>query len=327
MTGQGGCKTAVSTGSGASVLLQSIPVADDDDMSMTCRIDLQEVTRRIQGLDPKRSTIPLPRVAAPEQPVSELDLFAGETKALRFANATLLELVGGLLEGMQMPPCFNHLIEGGRLIAANIDQGPVDQPAYHNQYHVAEVVLAAYLLGKRERLSSRHTAELVVAAAAHDLWHPGSKNQSPFEIEALSSQIAEPFLRAAGWNDEEVGRVQAMILATDFVNGVPPARARYLETRHLPAHDPERILATQCQLLTEADILFSCFNQEFNEELSRLLSREWNMPHDNLPLPHRMGFLNAVKFISEASRQLGLDNRRKQLIAELESRGTEPGGA
>lgn len=295
---------------------------EDDEMSMTCRIDLQEVTRKIQGLDPKRATGPLPRLAVPEQQVSALDSFAEETKALRFANATLLELVVGLLEGLQMPACFAHLVEGGRLIAENINSGPVDLPAYHNQHHVAEVVLAAYLLGKRERLSSRHTAELVVAAAAHDLWHPGAKNQVPFEIETLSCQIAEPFLRQAGWQEDEIARLRAMILATDFMNGVPPTRKRYLATRQLAAHDPERVLAAQCLLLTEADILFSCFDKDFNEELSRLLSQEWNMPDENLTLPQRLGFLNSVEFISDAARQLGLENRRSQLVAELQSRMT-----
>jgi hypothetical protein len=295
-------------------------MADEDEMSVTCRIDLQEVTRKIQGLDPKRATGPLPRLPATEHSASALDVFAEETKALRFANATLLELVVGLLDGLQMPACFEHLLEGGRLIAENIHSGPVDLPAYHNQHHVAEVVLAAYLLGKRERLSSRHTAELVVAAVAHDLWHPGAKNQVPFEIETLSCDIAEPLLRQAGWNDEEVSRLRAMILATDFVNGVPNTRSRYLATRELPGHDPERVLAAQCLLLTEADILFSCFDKDFNEELSRLLSQEWNMGQDNLTVPQRLGFLNSVVFLSEAARQLGLENRRRQLIGELSAR-------
>jgi hypothetical protein len=90
----------------------------------------------------------------------------------------------------------------------------------------------------------------------------------------------------------------------------------------LAAHDPERVLAAQCLLLTEADILFSCFDKDFNEELSRLLSQEWNMPDENLTLPQRLGFLNSVEFISDAARQLGLENRRSQLVAELQSRMT-----
>ncbi|MES2310085.1 MAG: hypothetical protein V4507_14625, partial [Verrucomicrobiota bacterium] len=101
--------------------------------------------------------------------------------------------------------------------------------------------------------------------------------------------------------------------------GVPATRQAYLDTRALPVDSEDRLLATQCLLLTEADILFSCFNTEYNEELSRLLSKEWNLPTANLSLKQRVGFLNMVHFISDASKQLGLDERRKSLIADLQT--------
>ncbi len=300
--------------------LEGFVMSDEEEMSITCRFDLQQLTQKIQELEKGKSgrlpIVPL----SPDRPRALVALFGEEARALRFTNAKLPEIVSTLLSSLQLPNTFSHLIEGGMRIAENADAGPVGLPAYHNQQHVAEVVIAAYLLGKRERLSSRHVAELLVAAAAHDIWHPGVTNSTPFEIETVSGEIASRILVEVGWKEEEIERVRSMILATDFVNGVPPTKKAYLETRHLPAHNPDRIAYSQRLALIEADVLFSCFDSDYNEELSKLLSLEWNLPTENLTLSQRLGFLNSVSFISDASKQLGLDTRRKALIADLESR-------
>ncbi|MEI6715115.1 MAG: hypothetical protein WCO60_15250 [Verrucomicrobiota bacterium] len=292
---------------------------DDQDLSRTCKIDLRELTQSIRELDNASVTAPVTAPPPSPYPKSLVDLFGEEVRSLRFKNAKVSEIVISLLEKLNLPDSHAHLILAGKRIGEIVDNSTIDQPSYHNQYHVAEVVMAAFILGKRERLSNIQIAEIVVAAAGHDLGHPGKNNTSPFEIESLSCDLGLPILKAFQWAESELERFRQMLLATDFVNGVPKARVAYLTSRGLPPDHEERALAAQCLILTEADILFSCFNTEYNEELSKLLSREWNLPTDNLTLKQRLGFLNSVIFLSDAAKQLGLDNRRQALVKELEA--------
>jgi hypothetical protein len=188
---------------------------------------------------------------------------------------------------------------------------------YHNEIHVVEVILASYVLGKRERLPIYRIAELLIAAAAHDLGHTGQNNKFNYELEINAFEMAKPILEQAGLPAENIERIRYMILATDYKVGAPAARKAYLDTRNLAPLDDQRLMASQAVLLTEADVLFSCFNMSYNELLSKLLSEEWKRPDSNLSLKERMGFLSSVQFVSDASRQLGLEERRQSLISEI----------
>lgn len=301
------------------------PMKADRDLSRTCRIDLQEITKSIRELDTTASDSSITE-PNPRSPIKTLvDLFGEEVRALRMKDAKVCEIVVALLEKLQLPDSHAHILRAGKRIGEHVDNSTVEVPSYHNQYHVAEVVIASFILGKRENLDSIRIAEIVVAAAAHDLGHPGKNNSTPFEIESLSCDIALPILRESSWDEQEIERLCQMLMATDFVNGVPKTRAAYINSRALPKNHEDRLLPTQCLILTEADILFSCFSSEYNEELSRLLSQGWNLQADNLTLKQRLGFLNSVVFISDAAKQLGLDNRRQALITELEAELLKPG--
>lgn len=288
------------------------------DMSMTCKIDLAQLTNSIKGFNKTGAGLPMLDDSDQEKPKSVVDLFGEEVHALRQKNAKISDLIVSLLQKLDLPETHQHLLTGGRAIGEKVDETTTDLPSYHNQHHIAEVVASSYILGKRERLPNIRLAELIVAAAAHDLGHTGGNNSKPYELETLSCEIAIPILTTLGWNIQEVTRLWQMIVATDFVNGVGSTRQAYLDTRSLPLDHEDRLLATQCLLLTEADILFSCFNSEYNEELSRLLSKEWNLPTANLTIKQRIAFLNMVTFISDASIQLGIEGRRLSLIADLE---------
>ena len=288
-------------------------------MSRTCRIDLEELTKSIQEFDKQNQTALSRDPLSFERPKNLVDLFGDEVRSLRFKNARVTEITVTLLEKLNLPKSCSHIMRAGERIGEKVDASIHDLPSYHNQYHVAEVVMATYILAKREHLSNARIGEIVVAAAAHDLGHPGGNNTTPFEIETLSSKIAEPILRKCAWNEEHLFRFRKMLLATDFVNGVPGARNDYRKTHALPEENEERILAAQCLLLTEADVLFSCFTTEYNEELSKLLSQEWNLPTSNLTVKQRLGFLNSVTFISDAALQLGIENRRLALVADLQN--------
>lgn len=197
---------------------------------------------------------------------------------------------------------------------------------YHNEIHVVEVILASYVLGRRERLPVFRIGELLIAAAAHDLGHTGQSNQFDFELEANAFEISRPILEESGLHPESIERIRKMILATDYKAGAPVARSEYLATRNLAPEEDVRMTSSQMVLLTEADVLFSCFNMSYNELLSQLLSQEWKRPDSNLSLKERMDFLSSVEFVSDASRQLGLEERRKTLVAEIARSLHEQGG-
>jgi 3'5'-cyclic nucleotide phosphodiesterase len=244
-----------------------------------------------------------------------LDIWATEVRALRDLKIGLSQIVKSLMGTLNITA--SSAVGRAAFLASDYGETQEAQPDYHNKFHVAEVVTAAYLMGRREGLNDLQVAELLLAATTHDFCHTGMNNRYDYEREMVSVEAAVPIFEKAGLNATTIKNISRMILATDFKVGVPPARELYLNTRQLPLDDPERIIATQSLLLTEADVLFSCFDLDYNDFLSRLLSIEWKVPGPNLPLKARLGFLNYVKFISKASEDLGFDQRRIQLMAQL----------
>jgi hypothetical protein len=202
-----------------------------------------------------------------------------------------------------------------------------DQPTYHNPQHITEVILAAFSLGLREHLPKDRVGELVIAAAAHDLGHTGGVNESPYALETRSYEIAYPLMKEAGMGEQIIERIGQMILATDFANGVPVVRENYLHLKEQgePQDSEAMLQAAECLILTEADILFSCFSETYNELLSNLLSVEWKKGR-NMNFDERIGFLQSVKFVSEAATQLGLEERRLEVINRLKKKSASSAG-
>jgi hypothetical protein len=296
-------------------------------LSISTRLDLSGVVQELQqirkssGLRPSSTVQPVEGTTG----TSLLELFGEEVKSLRTEPTRPSVLISLFINKLELPP-EGPLAQAGQLVCQKVEEAR-NEPSYHNLYHVVEVILAAYVLGRRERLPIYRIAELLIAAAAHDLGHTGETNRYDYERETYSVQIAHPILQRASLPPENIQRIEQMILATDFKVGVPPARKAYLETRHLPPQDERRLLATQCLLLTEADVLFSCFDMSYNDLLSKLLSAEWKNPQDNLTPEQRISFLSYVQFISEASRQLGLEGRRKVLLKTIsQAKPSSPDG-
>jgi len=167
-------------------------------------------------------------------------------------------------------------------------------------------------------------AELIIASAAHDLGHTGGINDHPYALETRSYEIGYPVMVEAGMTPEQIERIGQMILATDFMNGVPVVRENYTHLKESgePENSEAMMLAAQCLILTEADILFSCFSETYNELLSDLLSVEWEKGR-SLSYDERIGFLSSVKFISDAATQLGLDERRLEIIESLQKKSSQ----
>ncbi len=246
---------------------------------------------------------------------SLLDIFAAEAEGLRESKAEPEKMMPVLLGKLGLPedhPLWAAAIKASDLAGQNQDS----HPSYHSPHHVTEVILAAYCLGLREHLPQERIAELLIAAAAHDLGHTGGMNQFAYELEAMAYQQIHPFLIECGLDGACVGRIGSMIASTDFANGVPMVRKAYRYWHDFPIDNEERLLAAQCLILTEADVLFSCFSEHYNDRLSKLLSVEWNR-EETLSLRERIGFLSSVEFISDAALQLGLEERRLAIWKNL----------
>lgn len=285
-------------------------------LSATTVLDLQNLVGTIREVSGQTDKVP-------DEPTSEerlLDIFAEETELLRSSNAKPELMVPILMEKIGFGE-GTPLGKAARITSKMAGEN-VQHPEYHNPQHITEVVLAAYCLGMREHLPKERLAEVLVAAASHDLGHTGGVNKVPYELETQSYQIAYPHLKEAGLSDECVERIGQMIVSTDFANGVPLVREAYQRAKGLPKDHPDRLVASQCLILVEADVLFSCFNEHYNDMLSRLLSVEWDMPQ-TMSFEQRIGFLSSVSFISDASRHLGLEARRKDLVTTLKTKTSQ----
>lgn len=249
---------------------------------------------------------------------SLLDIFAAEAESLRESRAEPEKIMPVLLEKIGLSPespLYKSALQASEIAGLNQDV----HPSYHSPHHVTEVILAAYCLGLREHLPQDRIGELLIAAAAHDLGHTGGMNQFAYELEAVAYEMIQPVLIECGLETERVERIGRMIVSTDFANGVPLVREAYRYYHDYPADHEDRLLAAQCLILTEADVLFSCFSEHYNDRLSKLLSAEWNR-QETLSLRERIGFLSSVEFISDAALQLGLEQRRRTVWQNLTRR-------
>jgi len=293
---------------------ESNPTLPDPRFSVTALIDLKGLLNTIQEA---RGAADSPPMAVTPAGDNLLDVFAAEAELLRNSHARPRLIMPVLLNKLG---CKDDTALGrAALRICEIAGEDPQQPTYHNQQHVTEVVLAAYCLGVREHLPAERVVELLIAAAAHDLGHTGGINTCAYELETLAYERAHPVLVEAGLEEVRIERIGRMIVSTDFVNGVPLVREAYRHCRQLPEDHEDRLLAAQCVILTEADVLFSCFNEKYNNLLSGLLAVEWNR-RGTLSIPERIGFLSTVEFVSDAAVQLGLENRRKELWENLRRR-------
>lgn len=120
------------------------------------------------------------------------------------------------------------------LVAARAEVEHDSYPEYHNAYHSSDVIAATMEFLKKNnvlsgqavqgavKLSRQELAIGIIAAAGHDIGHPGGKNAlpgervapDPFRLERQSVSIIKPLLRLAGISAESVERITALILAT-----------------------------------------------------------------------------------------------------------------
>jgi hypothetical protein len=201
------------------------------------------------------------------------------------------------------------------LIAARAEVEDPSRPEYHNACHTSDVVAATVEFLKKNnvravqggegavKLSRQQIMIGVIAAAAHDIGHPGGKNALPSEkvasdplrLERQSAAIVEPLLEIAGIPADSIAQIRAAILATSpdangpkaLLNEIDrlhhfgawiqwealPDRERFAELRPLAEDAALRVIV---QTLRAADLAESClFGSKANEIATRDLQAEW----------------------------------------------------
>jgi hypothetical protein len=191
------------------------------------------------------------------------------------------------------------------MLAAEVDARAAffDRLPYHNRQHFCEVALAAHFLCRWHDLAPREARLVLLAALVHDFEHDGRPGRA-FDYEARSVTAAGPLLRDAGLDDAACEALSALVLATDFAQGVPNAVALHRwhlsgRAAALPPHPAELAalaaqprLARAAVLLCEADVLPSIgLTLDHAMQLQDRLSHEWQRA---LPPQDKLRFLDDV---------------------------------
>lgn len=208
------------------------------------------------------------------------------------------------LAGRQDCPIVRAAGELARDMDAGIGSGAANP--YHNRQHFCEVVLSTLMLGRLEGMPRERLLRVLLAALAHDFHHDGQPNGAvPFRLERLAVDELGSYLAAAGVSRDERDRLEALILATEFAQGAPFARACHQYHRGQVPERPdgsslpsglERLgfdadLCAEAVMLTEADILPSVgLSIEHSMLCEQRLLREWHA--DPGPMDSKLAFLD-----------------------------------
>jgi hypothetical protein len=205
------------------------------------------------------------------------------------------------------------------------------EPAYHSKKHMMDVCLMlTYLLKQKEvsldeaigaswATSLHEKWLLLLAAAAHDLGHPGLMNATPYQLEQQSLDLLGDLLMVTGYSLRLIKEVLELltpwILATDHAQYL--SLLERLATQHL---DHQDCLA---MLLVEADLASSVLPKR-GLELTNRLSQEWSehYPEKSIALRNQVGylsFLNSLRFMSPHSARAGLPRILNNSLLELRS--------
>jgi len=178
------------------------------------------------------------------------------------------------------------------LVAARAELEHHSRPEYHSTYHSSDVIAATIEFLKKNntlsvpsarspvKLSRQELAIGIIAAAGHDIGHPGGKNalpgekvaSDPFRLERQSISIIKPLLHATGIPQKSIARIEVAILATSPDASGPGKLHREIEA----PLTQDLALQTISQNLRCADLAQSCmFGLRSNEIATQDLQAEW----------------------------------------------------
>lgn len=189
----------------------------------------------------------------------------------------------------------------GLHLATTIDEASsVEDKPYHNSQHTCEVMLSAYFLSTLAGIEPQESAEIVLAALAHDFKHDGKFNGDIlFRLERYAVNETLPYLAAARMSESDQRKISALILATEIIIGGAIVQASYHahsgvgEFPDIPVVVPELEqlcedpqTSTQALILCEADLLPSIgLTVDYAFKLQDRLVEEWGAqlgPEDKL---------------------------------------------
>lgn len=217
-------------------------------------------------------------------------------------------------------------------IGLEIDRIALDHiaPAYHSKKHMMDVCLMlSYILMQEEsnqsdtlnnspwRTSSTEKWQLLLAAAAHDLGHPGLMNSTPYEIEQQSLDLLATLFTSTGadpvLSKEILEGIEPWILATDHAQYSDLLeRVSQIELKHVDC---------LAMLLVEADLASSVLPVR-GRLLTDRLSDEWAKPYPekSIALRNQVGYLNflaSLQFVSPHSAHAGISTILKNSLSQL----------
>lgn len=206
-------------------------------------------------------------------------------------------------------------------------------PAYHSKKHMMDVCLMlSYILMQEEgaqkdlsdsspwMTSSTEKWQLLLAAAAHDLGHPGLMNSAPYEIEQQSLDLLAALFNRTGADPvlvkEILESIEPWILATDHAQ-----YGALLERVSQPGLKHVDCLA---MLLVEADLASSVLPVR-GKLLTDRLSDEWAKPYPekSIALRNQVGYLSflaSLQFLSPHSVHAGIATILTNSLTQLRTR-------
>ena len=203
-------------------------------------------------------------------------------------------------------------------------------PAYHSKKHMMDVCLMlSYILMQEEgaqknvsnnspwMTSSTEKWQLLLAAAAHDLGHPGLINNTPFEIEQQSLDLLGALFMSIGADPvlakEILECVEPWILATDH--------AQYSALLERMSQSDLKHVDCLAMLLVEADLASSVLPVR-GRLLTDRLSDEWAKPYPekSIALRNQVGYLSflaSLQFVSPHSAHAGISSILHNSLSQL----------
>jgi hypothetical protein len=203
-------------------------------------------------------------------------------------------------------------------------------PAFHSKKHMMEVCLTlSYLLMHEDGCkqadsispawmsSSLEKWQLLLAAAAHDLGHPGLINATPNELEQQSLDLLRSLLLSSGYEPPLVSEVLEVlgpwIIATDH--------GQYSALLGCLALDPPAHVNCLAMLLVESDLVSSVLPNR-GLELTNRLVQEWSEPYPekSIALRNQLGYLSflaSLRFMSPHSAKAGLPSILNNSLLKL----------
>jgi hypothetical protein len=205
-------------------------------------------------------------------------------------------------------------------------------PFFHSKKHMMEVCLMlSYLLMHEDECievssidpawmsSSLERWQLLLAAAAHDLGHPGLINVTPGQLEQHSLDLLRGLLANSGYPlplvDEVLKVLQPWIMATDH--------GQYKALLERLSFDPPAHLDCLAMLLVESDLAASVLPMR-GRELTNRLAQEWAGPYPekSIALQNQLGYLSflvSLQFMSPHSFRAGLPQILNISLSQLRS--------